>query len=418
MTLGTRGLLTLTVLAAVLLPACAHATPPRLSNIDRSQFINRSMAAEDILRIWVLYIGQGDAILVQFPRAAAEPGVEMLVDGGKSGPKLQQHMRTLYPLATPSAPTAIEHVVLTHHDTDHMQGLSGLFNDPRFTFAALHHNGLATWVRPTGLPAAARVVRDGDRFMGRLQDTGSAFTEEFRVDGLDTFRAGIDNDQFQGVYKTYAARLADNVSSASRATRGESLDLSGAGADVSVNVLWPEDTLHAYDGRSWSHTINGNSVVLNLQYNNFSMLFTGDMNSHSEESFRHVLTSSGMAGSVEVDVLKIPHHGSADNEEAFIRMTNPVISIASMGNQGFTRWGHPDEDVVSWAGGFRRTFHTHAHERQNYAGRTNAMVEGSHIVVETDGEWFRVFELRDLDDALPTVTQTAGGDGTRWIRAE
>lgn len=410
--------LSILFLAGTLITTDSLATPARLPGIDRSQFIDRSMDEDDIMRIWMLYIGQGDAILVQFPTDGTNP-IELLVDGGKSGAKLRQHFRDLYPNATQNSPVTIEHVTLTHHDLDHMQGLTGLMKDNRFNLNRIYHNGLATWQMPTNLPSDARIIRDDQRFLGRLEDSGDDFTSEFRITDLASIQSGVSGDQFQGKFETYASEIAAQSVAAERVLRGDTIDLGGnLSADIELEVRWPEDPPQAYDGTSWSHTINGNSVVLKLTYNDFSILLTGDMNSHSEEEMFHVLESSNQEDEIAVDVLKVPHHGSADNDEAYLRATGAIVSIGSMGNQGFTQWHHPSETVVSWTGGFRRSYHTHARELRSFDGRTDSMVESNHILIETDGEWFRLVEFTDLDDAIPTVRQTATGNGTRWIRAE
>ena len=47
-------------------------------------------------------------------------------------------------------------------------------------------------------------------------------------------------------------------------------------------------------------------------------------------------------------------------------------------------------------------------------------IERKHVLVETNGTWFRVVEVPVDGDKrrIPTVTSTVRSDGTRWIRAE
>jgi len=105
-----------------------------------------------------------------------------------------------------------------------------------------------------------------------------------------------------------------------------------------------------------------------------------------------------------------------------------------MGHQGFKSktmssgaWQHPSTDVISWLGGSHRVYHTLIHERKFRWSdlRTTAdherMHEYSHILVETDGEWFRIVEV-DIDttdpNSPPSVNNTRRGNGTRWIEAD
>jgi competence protein ComEC len=68
----------------------------------------------DRLRVTVLDVGQGDAILIETPA-----GQRILVDGGPSGARIAQALgRTL-----PASERRIDLVVLTHAQDDHMSGL-------------------------------------------------------------------------------------------------------------------------------------------------------------------------------------------------------------------------------------------------------------------------------------------------------
>ena len=136
------------------------------------------------------------------------------------------------------------------------------------------------------------------------------------------------------------------------------------------------------------------------------------------------------------DVLKVPHHGSADGCEEFFHgaAINPVVSVASMGDKGFrskavcrNNWQHPSTEVIRWLGGVHRFYSTFSHERRfgwpeidNGSKREN-LIERTHILIETDGKWFRVVELPEEGSDIrnpPSVEDTRRGNGTRWIRAE
>ena len=53
--------------------------------------------------------------------------------------------------------------------------------------------------------------------------------------------------------------------------------------------------------------------------------------------------------------------------------------------------------------------------------KRNDMVELKHILIETDGIWFRLVEV-DIDannlNTPPTVQQARRGNGTQWILAK
>ena len=153
------------------------------------------------------------------------------------------------------------------------------------------------------------------------------------------------------------------------------------------------------------------------------MLFSGDHNEYSETHWLEFL--DGQEDELKSDVLKIPHHGSQHNAEEFFDAVAPVVGIASMGSQGFgPKWKHPSEEVVRWMGGSHRIYSTYIHERRfKYEDLStelarNAFVESSHVVVKTDGNWFRIVEVEDPTAPVPSVAETKRGDGTRWVSAE
>ncbi|MBA2467149.1 MAG: competence protein, partial [Sphingomonas sp.] len=81
---------------------------------------------------------------------------------------------------------------------------------------------------------------------------------------------------------------------------------------------------------SASHTINGHSVNFRLRQKNVRMLFTGDMNQESMQRMRDVLPDL----SLRSEILKTPHHGSADFDYAFLQEVSPVVSLVSSGDEG------------------------------------------------------------------------------------
>ena len=196
-----------------------------------------------------------------------------------------------------------------------------------------------------------------------------------------------------------------------------------------MELLWPPADLAEYggsfsgtsNGGNWGETINGNSVTFRLVYDDFEMLFTGDHNDESQPALREAVGDG-----LSADVLKVPHHGSSHGERAFFDAVDPVVSVASMGAQGFrTNWRHPSEDVIRWLGGSHRVFHTLIHEKRFKYDQLQGpadfdkLEEFSHILIETDGEWFRVVKVPVGSDPgdIPTVQATRRGNGTRWIRA-
>ena len=84
---------------------------------------------------------------------------------------------------------------------------------------------------------------------------------------------------------------------------------------------------------------NANSVVLRLDYGNFSMLFTGDAETETED----VMMNSGAR--LRAQVLKVGHHGSryATSGE-FLEAVAPEAAVISSG--AGNRYGHPTKQTI------------------------------------------------------------------------
>lgn len=72
---------------------------------------------------------------------------------------------------------------------------------------------------------------------------------------------------------------------------------------------------------------NNNSIVVRMDYKNVSALFTGDIEADAEED---LVKAYGESGLLDVDILKIAHHGShTSSTELFLEATSPDIGLLS-----------------------------------------------------------------------------------------
>lgn len=118
----------------------------------------RSLGGE--LRVWVLDVGQGDAIFIETPH-----GRQVLVDGGPGEAVLAK----LGQLMAPTDRT-LDAIVPTHPDADHVAGLVPVL--ARYEVAAVYETGLIKGTRVASALAAGisdegaerHVVKAGDGF--------------------------------------------------------------------------------------------------------------------------------------------------------------------------------------------------------------------------------------------------------------
>jgi len=93
-------------------------------------------------------------------------------------------------------------------------------------------------------------------------------------------------------------------------------------------------------GEELTDNINDNSIVMKLEYYNFSCLFTGDISNEIEERLVKNYVSV-----LESTVLKVAHHGSkTSSAESFISTVKPKLALIGVGKNN--KFGHPTNEVI------------------------------------------------------------------------
>ena len=85
---------------------------------------------------------------------------------------------------------------------------------------------------------------------------------------------------------------------------------------------------------------NNNSLVLRLEYKDFAMLLTGDIQVEVE---RDLLQTDPEA--LQAQVLKVAHHGSRySSSSEFLAQATPAVSLISC--SATNRYGHPGQETL------------------------------------------------------------------------
>ncbi|MDP9397507.1 MAG: hypothetical protein M3P96_06610, partial [Actinomycetota bacterium] len=79
------------------------------------------------------------------------------------------------------------------------------------------------------------------------------------------------------------------------------------------------------------------SVVLLAERQGVRMLLTGDIEPPAQRALLPAMTGA-------VDVLKVPHHGSAYQEPRLLERTRPRLAVVSAGRDN--DYGHPAPDTL------------------------------------------------------------------------
>lgn len=115
------------------------------------------------------------------------------------------------------------------------------------------------------------------------------------------------------------------------AKRGDRLNIE---KNIYFDVIWPDEKNMISD--NW---INNNSLVCKLNYKEFSILFTGDIEKIAEKA---ILEKYGILKST---ILKIAHHGSKTSSTIdFLKNVAPKVALIGVGEDN--NFGHPSSQTI------------------------------------------------------------------------
>lgn len=105
-----------------------------------------------------------------------------------------------------------------------------------------------------------------------------------------------------------------------------------------IDVFWPNSLQSISE-----NPINNNALVCKLNYNNFSILFTGDIEEEAERVLNSKYTDRNTLKST---VLKVAHHGSkSSSKEDLLKLIHPKVALMGVGeNNTFV---HPNDYVLN-----------------------------------------------------------------------
>ena len=140
------------------------------------------------------------------------------------------------------------------------------------------------------------------------------------------------------------------------------------GTDFVLECIYPLKGSYAEDK-------NNSSTVLQITYQDFSILLSGDLGMEGEEM---LLAQKYVE---EVDVWKVSHHGSKySGGEQFLEVLSPKLSLISVGKNNY---GHPSEELL---------------QRLNSIGsRVYSTLESGALMLTSDGRTYSLTLQRGGD---------------------
>lgn len=271
-------------------------------------------ARRDVVRLRLLDVGQGQAVLVEWR------GGRMLVDGGGlASPRFDVGRDVVTATLAEGRWPSLDFMVATHPDTDHIQGLVfplrhipvGYYADngrasDNASYAALHGMLQEKNMRPHALQA------------GDTLDLGCGLTVEVLNPLADIESAFADTEDEHGSSHTNAV----SVSPAAFAESADNMD--GNDASLVLRLVWK--------GRPLA-------------------LLCGDIEQKGQRALLNRLRSlgwreeQGAAPSLQSEILVLPHHGAAGASlENWYAAVRPRAALVSCGYAN--RWRFPAETTL------------------------------------------------------------------------
>lgn len=273
------------LLLLILLAVYVYRHPGELSFFWKCQWVMAGLCilllrTGDGFHVTMLDVGQGDCIHIR-----SGEGKDYLIDGGSSTKKEVMEYQIL-PYLKFMGVRHLQAVFVTHADEDHCGGVIELLEE----------------YPVRGLTIGSLVLPDIGR---KSADEQYRKMEELAVQ--------------KGIRLQYIGR-------------GQRME----DGDMNLACIHP---LAGYE----TEERNAYSMVLFLEYKNFTGLFTGDLEGDGEEMACAYMKEQKRTGSLTL--LKVAHHGSAySTGREMLEMLSPKLAFISCGANN--RYGHPHEELL------------------------------------------------------------------------
>ncbi len=319
-----------------------------------------------MLELRMLPAREGDALWIRW--GAEDPAHQMLVDMGTEGTgrKLRQRLAEL-----PQAERGFELLVVTHVDRDHIGGvltclteaepLAGLeFADVWFNGWA-HLNGrrvenactddapseLETWGPAQGERLTSWLA--GQRWNGSFEggpicrQPDQPLITRTLADDLRLTILGPLPERLTAFIPTWKSEVQKALKKGRLDEVAPGLERYGSDTPPRLDSVRDLERLAEQERRKKDNSkANGSSLALLLEYRGKRLLLAGDA---YPWDLVDALTALGEEGPVELDAVKLSHHGSARNlsEEFVAAVRTPRWLFSTDGN----RFQHPDAIAVA-----------------------------------------------------------------------
>lgn len=218
---------------------------------------------DDFLKVVFFDVGQGDGIFIETPDKK-----QIVIDGGNDYNLMAEKISHEVPFWDKD----LDAVILTHCDSDHMNGLFGVLKDYKV------NNILWTGIGKEGSEE-------------KIANWNNMIEQEKKNDGASVVLT----------------------------ERGKTI----IAKNITIDFFWPKKILDDEDTKS-----NEDSLVLKLCYIQSCFLFTGDISASEEKEL--------IDKNIQAEILKVAHHGSKYSSSTdFLKNVSPKLAVISVGKNSY-----------------------------------------------------------------------------------
>ncbi|MCP4767567.1 MAG: competence protein [Gammaproteobacteria bacterium] len=332
------------------------------------------------LHFMMVDVQQGDGMVMVTPA-----GKKIFIDGGDN--KLfARFIANRFRGTSKDNPLVVDAMIVSHGDADHFSGLNDIVKSEKNDVARkrifirpkrVYHNGI---VKGPGTKNG-KDVPDEKMFGKTVKLRGGGLAIVGLVEDISKVAASRLNRPFKRWQKSlihwkkkgpivFKRLAAGNVQEFSF-LKSEGIKVETLGPiEKTVTVQGkrkkaleffhkpPKDANLATagfdpEGRAFDagHTINGQSVSLRITYGNLRFFLSGDLNQESMS----MLNKKYKKAEIQSEILKVPHHGSADFDLALLKKISPAISLISSGDESSRKeYIHPRATLLGALGKISR----------------------------------------------------------------
>ena len=137
--------------------------------------------------------------------------------------------------------------------------------------------------------------------------------EEIKVKNIVVCHQGKNSENYQKYKKIIKEKNIKDIV----VKKGDEILIEN---NLKIKILWPKEKQIS------ENILNNNSIVLKINYkNNFSTIFTGDIEKIAEKEIINEYKNSNLLKS---DILKVGHHGSkTSTTQEFLEKISPKIAL-------------------------------------------------------------------------------------------